>query len=46
MSNAYSTTVTRGLPIIDIGKDDININGQIYMGENKVLSFVVTDSWS
>lgn len=46
MSNAYSTTVTRGLPIIDIGKDDININGQIYMGKNKVLSFVVTDSWS
>ena len=46
MSNTYSTTVTRGLPIIDIGKDDININGQIYMGENKVLSFVVTDSWS
>lgn len=45
-SNTYSTTVTRGLPIIDIGKDDVNVNGQIYMGENKVLSFVVTDSWS
>lgn len=27
MSNTYSTTVTRGLPIIDIGKDDVNING-------------------
>lgn len=23
-----------------------NLTGQIYMGENKVLSFVVTDSWS
>lgn len=45
-SNTYSTTVTRGLPIIDIGKDDVNVNGQIYMDENKVLSFVVTDSWS
>lgn len=46
MSNTYPTTVTRGLPIIDIGKDDVKVNGQIYMGENKVLSFVVTDSWS
>lgn len=27
MSNTYSATVTRGLPIIDIGKDDVNING-------------------
>ena len=44
MSNTYSATVTRGLPIIDIGKDDVNVNGQIYMGEKKVLSFVVTDS--
>lgn len=26
-SNTYSTTVTRGLPIIDIGKDDVNVNG-------------------
>lgn len=31
MSNTYSTTVTRGLPIIDIGKNDVNINGNIYM---------------
>ena len=46
MSNTYGATVTRGLPIIDIGKDDVNVNGQIYMGENKLLSFVVTDSWS
>lgn len=26
MSNSYSTSITRGLPIIDIGKDDIKIN--------------------
>lgn len=26
MSNSYSTSITRGLPIIDVGKDDIEIN--------------------
>lgn len=30
-SYTYSTTVTRGLPIIDIGKNDVNVNGNIYM---------------
>lgn len=29
MSNSYSISITRGLPIIDIGKDDVNINGKL-----------------
>lgn len=35
-SNTYSTTVTRGLPIIDIGKDDVNINGDILCRGQKI----------
>lgn len=29
-----------------ITTDGGTLTGQLYMGENKVLSFVVTDSWS
>ena len=29
-SNSFTMTLTRGLPIIDIGKNDVNINGNIY----------------
>ncbi|MGN1270629.1 MAG: DUF859 family phage minor structural protein [Clostridia bacterium] len=45
MSEPQSVIVPAGEPIVDIGKKDVKVNGQIYMGENKVLSFVVTDSW-
>ena len=36
MSNTYSTTVTRGLPIIDIGESDVNINGDILCRGQKI----------
>ena len=36
MSNTYSTTVTRGLPIIDIGENDVNINGDILCRGQKI----------
>lgn len=35
-SNTYSTTVTRGLPIIDIGENDVNINGDILCRGQKI----------
>lgn len=35
-SNTYSTTATRGLPIIDIGNDDVNINGDILCRGEKI----------
>ena len=38
MSNTYSTTVTRGLPIIDIGKDDINVNGELNENGKRVIT--------
>ena len=38
LSNTYSTTVTRGIPIIDIGENDININGQLYENNKKVIT--------
>lgn len=38
MSNAYSTTVTRGLPIIDIGKDDVNVNGALNENGKRVIT--------
>ena len=38
MSNTYSTTVTRGLPIIDIGKDDINVNGALNENGKRVIT--------
>lgn len=38
MSNAYSATVTRGLPIIDIGKDDINVNGALNENGKRVIT--------
>ena len=37
-SNTYSTTVTRGIPIIDIGENDININGQLHENNKKVIT--------
>lgn len=37
-SNTYSTTVTRGLPIIDIGKDDINVNGALNENGKRVIT--------
>lgn len=37
-SNTYSTTVTRGLPIIDIGKNDININGALNENGKRVIT--------
>lgn len=36
MSNTYSITVTRGLPIIDIGESDVNINGDILCRGQKI----------
>lgn len=38
MSNTYSATVTRGLPIIDIGKDDINVNGVLNENGKRVIT--------
>lgn len=38
MSNTYSTTVTRGLPIIDIGKDDVNVNGTLSESGKRVIT--------
>lgn len=38
MSNTYSTTVTRGLPIIDIGKDDVNVNGALNENGKRVIT--------
>ncbi len=35
-NNTYSTTVTRGLPIIDIGENDVNINGDILCRGEKI----------
>ncbi len=37
-SNTYSTTVTRGLPIIDIGKDDVNVNGTLSESGKRVIT--------
>lgn len=37
-SNTYSTTVTRGLPIIDIGKDDVNVNGVLNENGKRVIT--------
>jgi hypothetical protein len=37
-SNTYSTTVTRGLPIIDIGKDDVNVNGALKENGKRVIT--------
>lgn len=46
-SNTYSTTVTRGLPIIDIGKDDVNVNGDIlYRGQKIPLIYKYTANLS
>ena len=38
ISNTYSATVTRGLPIIDIGKDDVNINGALSESGKRVIT--------
>jgi hypothetical protein len=38
MSNTCSATVTRGLPIIDIGKDDINVNGALNENGKRVIT--------
>ena len=38
MSNTYSATVTRGLPIIDIGKDDVNVNGALNENGKRVVT--------
>lgn len=38
MSNTYSATVTRGLPIIDIGKDDVNVNGALNENGKRVIT--------
>ena len=40
MTIVTNKIVSRGIPVIDIGKEDVKVNRQIYMGENKVLSFV------
>lgn len=37
-SNTCSTTVTRGLPIIDIGKDDVNVNGALNENGKRVIT--------
>jgi hypothetical protein len=37
-SNTYSTTVTRGLPIIDIGKDDVDVNGVLKENGKRVIT--------
>lgn len=36
ISNTHNTTVTRGLPIIDIGENDVNINGDILCRGQKI----------
>lgn len=38
MSNTYSATVTRGLPIIDIGKDDVDVNGVLKENGKRVIT--------
>lgn len=38
ISNTYSATVTRGLPIIDIGKDDVNVNGTLSESGKRVIT--------
>lgn len=38
MSNTYGVTVTRGLPIIDIGKDDVNVNGALSESGKRVIT--------
>lgn len=38
ISNTYSATVTRGLPIIDIGKDDVNVNGTLTESGKRVIT--------
>ena len=45
LSDTVPVPLTRGFPIMDIGQEDVKVNGQIFMGDNKVLAFVVTDSW-
>lgn len=42
MTIIQPVTVSRGIPIIDIGKEDVTVNKQIHMGENKVLSLLQT----
>lgn len=37
MTVVQPVTVSRGIPIIDIGKEDVTVNKPIFMGENKVL---------
>lgn len=34
--------VSRGIPIIDIGKDDVVVNGELYNGRNKIIK-IYTD---
>lgn len=43
MNVSQTVIVSRGIPIIDIGKNDVVINVQTFLGENKVLAFVVTE---
>lgn len=38
MSNTYNSSVTRGLPIIDIGKDDVNVNGALNENGKRVIT--------
>ena len=44
MSNTSSITVTQGIPIIDIGKNGVIVNGQAYMGEYKILAYDEEDN--
>ena len=39
MSDTIIKKVTAGIPIIDIGKNDVIVNGQAYMGEAKILAY-------
>ena len=44
MSDTSSRNVTAGIPIIDIGKNDVVVNGQVYMGEYKILAYDEEDN--
>ncbi len=45
MLDTSSRNVTAGIPIIDIGKNDVVVNGQVYMGEYKIFAYNEEDNY-
>lgn len=45
MSETRTIHVTRGIPIIDIGKNDVNINGRLNVNELPILEYEIVDTW-